>query len=323
MTAPAFKTADQRAWRAKGERPRLPPPGAVLLEQVRATGFALRLAGLIAAAVVALVTLVVALQSVSLGAVVNLYQWPTAFPGLVGALLPIAVWARDERFGPGFLWTLPVDRRRHAVTKVFAGWVWLMGGSAVFALWLLAVTLASGGRVLPPETLHVLATQVAASAPLDPAPLDPAALRTVRWAPGLLLWVVPFTAATACYLLASAFVLGSRHLLRWVIGIVLSYALLSVASDAASVQLGVGWLADTPGRLVRPLVEGRYGLDALLTARTNTLSTTATLATGDRAVVWRAVPYLADWLIATLLWTSAGLIALWAAASRHREQRRA
>ena len=59
----------------------------------------------------------------------------------MGALLPIAVWARDERFGPGFLWTLPVDRRRHALTKVLAGWVWLMGGVALFVLWLLAVTV--------------------------------------------------------------------------------------------------------------------------------------------------------------------------------------
>ena len=40
-------------------------------------------------------------------------------------------------------------------------------------------------------------------------------------------------------------------------------------------------------------------------------------------MVWWAVPDLADWRIATLLWTGAGLLALWAAASRHRERRRA
>jgi hypothetical protein len=35
------------------------------------------------------------------------------------------------------------------------------------------------------------------------------------------------------------------------------------------------------------------------------------------------VPELADWRTATLLWTGAGLLALWAAASRHGERRRA
>jgi hypothetical protein len=188
MTAPAFQTADRRA---RGARPPLPRLRAVLLEQVRATGLALRGPALIAAALLALLTLWVALQSVSTGVDVSLNAWPTQLPGLVGALLPIAVWARDERFGPGFLWTLPVDRRRHALTKVLAGWVWLMGGVALFVLWLLALTLATGGRVLP-ETLHVLPFQVAAAGPIDPA-----ALRTVRWAPGPLIWAVPFTAATA------------------------------------------------------------------------------------------------------------------------------
>ena len=315
MTAPAFQTDDRRA---RGARPQLPPLRTVLLEQIRATGLALRGSALIAAAVLALITLVVALQTVSKGVVVNLYEWPTVMPGLIGALLPMAVWARDERFGPGYLWTLPVDRRRHAFTKVLAGWVWLMGGVALFALWTLALTLVSGGRMLPPETLHVVTSHVAAAGPVDPA-----ALRTVGWAPGPLIWAVPFTAATASYLLASALALGSRHPLRWVIGTVLSYALLSVASEAASAQLGVGWLADAPGRLLRLLLDSRYGLDTLLTARTASLSTTTILTTGERAVVWWGVPDLADWRTATLLWTGAGLLALWAAVSRHRERRRA
>jgi hypothetical protein len=181
-----------------------------------------------------------------------------------------------------------------------------------------ALTHLSGGRALPPETLHLAPFEVVAAGPLDPA-----ALRTVRWAPGPLIWAVPFTAATASYLLASALALGSRHPLRWVIGTVLSYVLSSVASEAASAQLGVGWLADAPGRLLRLLVDGRYGLDALLTARIESLSNPATLTTGERAVVWWGVPDLAHWRTATLLWTGAGLLALWAAASRHRERRRA
>jgi hypothetical protein len=315
MTAPAFRTAERRTRPAQPPVPRL---RAVLMEQIRAAGLALRGTALIVAALVALVTLVAGLQSLSMGVVRNFYEWPTLLPGLMGVLLPVAMWARDERSGQGYLWTLPVDRRQHAFTKVFAGWVWLMAGIALFALWRPVLTLASGGSVLPPETLHVLASQVALAGPLDQT-----TLRAVPWAPGPLIWFVPFTAATASYLLGSALVLGSRRPLRWVIGTVLAYAILSVASDAAGAQLRVGWVADAPGGLLHLLVESRYGLDALLTARTGTLSTTMTLTTGERAMVWRAVPDLADWRIATVLWTGVGLLALWAAASRHREQRRA
>ena len=315
MAAPAFRTAERRA---RGARSRLPRLRTVLVEQVRATGFALRGAALIGGTLLALVTIAGALQRVSMGAVVNLYQWPSLLPGVVGALLPIAVWARDERFGPGFLWTLPVDRRRLALTKVVAGWVWLMGGVAVAAFGLLFGTFAAGGSMLPPETLQLLPSPVAAAGPLDLA-----TLRSAPWAPSPLIWAVPFTAATATYLLASAFVLGSRQPLRWMIGTVLFYAMLSVTTEAADTKLRVGWLGDAPDSVMQMLVEGRYGLDALLTARTGTLSTTTTLMSGQRVMVWRAVPHLADWGIATLLWTSAGALALSAAVSRHRERRRA
>jgi hypothetical protein len=150
MTAPALQTAERRA---RATRPPLPRLRVVLLEQLRATGFALRGAGMIAVSLVALITFVVLLQGVTRETAINLYEWPTLFPGLVGVLLPIAVWARDERFGPGFLWTLPVDRRRHAFTKVGAGWVWLMGGIALFDLWHGELTIASCGSVKPPENL--------------------------------------------------------------------------------------------------------------------------------------------------------------------------
>ena len=314
MTAPAFQTADRRA---RGTRPPLPRLRAVLLEQVRATGHALRTPALIAAALLALFTLWIALESVRTGTEMSLNAWPTQLPGLLGALLPIAVWARDERFGPGFLWTLPVDRRQHACTKVLAGWVWLMGGVALLVLWLLALTLATGGRVLP-ETLRLVTFEAAAAGPIDPA-----ALRTVRWAPGPLIWAVPFTAATVTYLLASALALGSRHPLRWVIGALLSFVFASIASQAAGAQLRVGWLDHAPEHLLRLLMERRYGLDAVLTARLESLGGRTTLTTGEPVMVWWAVPDLADWRTATLLWTGAGLLALWAAASRHRERRRA
>ena len=60
-----------------------------------------------------------------------------------------------------------------------------------------------------------------------------------------------------------------------------------------------------------------------MAARTASLDTAAILTTGERVRVWSAVPDLTHWRTATLLWTGAGLLALWAAASRHRERRRA
>lgn len=314
MTAPGSPSAEPRTRRA---RPQLPPTRIVLMEHVRATGQGLRVVALTGVALVALLTLWIALQGVTRDVNVTLNAWPTQIPGIIGALLPVAVWARDERFGPGFLWTLPVDRRQHALTKVLAGWVWLMASVALFVLWLWALTFAVGGRLLP-DTLHVATFDLAAAGAIDPA-----ALRTVRWNPGVLIWAVPFTAATACYLLGSALALGSRYPLRWVIGAVITYVLLSVASGTAGTQLDVDWLANAPERVLRPLILGRYGLDALLTARLESLGEHMTLTTGERLMVWMEAPTLADWARATLLWTGAGLLALWAAASRHRERRRA
>jgi hypothetical protein len=311
MAVTLLQTSDRNA---RTTPPRLPSFRSVLMEQVRVTGRAVRGAALLFATLLALLTLWVALQSASKVTVINVNAWPTQLPGIMGALLPVAVWARDERFGPSFLWTLPVDRSRHAATKVMAGWMWLIGGVGLFVCWLPLVTFATGGRALPPETLHVL---VSPNNALDS--LDAAALRSVRWVPGSLIWAVPFTAATACYLLASALVLGSRYPGRWVVGAVLAYALSRFTSQA----IGTGWMADAPARLVGLLVEGRYGLDAVLTARLETLAFQGHLKSGEEIMVWSAVPHLADWGLATLLWTGAGLLALWAAASRHRERRRA
>jgi hypothetical protein len=290
----------------------------VLLEQLRATGFTLRVPLLLAAALAVLFLIAIVPEIVGEGQAANFHSQPSALFGLVGLLVPIAVWAREERFGPGFLWTLPVDRRQHALTKALAGWLWLMGGVALFVLGQLLLTIVSGGRVLPEEMLHVFIVPGASRSQLDPA-----ALRMVRWTPGVLIWAVPFVAATATYLFASAFMLGVRRPLLWLAGAVLLVPLSSVATHAAGRALDSEWLADAPSRAVESLAKGRFGLDALLTARTALLDDRAILTTGERILVWSAMPEIGDWGIAALLWTGAGLLALWAAASRHRERRRA
>jgi hypothetical protein len=267
-----------------------PRTRAVLLAQIRAVGFAPRGRVLGAIAVVAVATLLITIESLNTGEVIAFHLEHQMWPGIVGLLLPIWVWKGEERFGASFLWTLPVDRRRHALAKVFAGWVWLMGGVALFVLWSLALTLLSGGNILAEETLRVLRSLLA-----------------------------PFTSATATYLLASALGLATRHPLRWIAGSVIGFSIVSGVGDAANAV----WLANALERLVEPLFEGPYGLDALLTGRTTKLNIEATLSTGDSVAVRRALPDVGQWATATLLWTGAGLVTLWAAASRHRERRRA
>ena len=83
------------------------------------------------------------------------------------------------------------------------------------------------------------------------------------------------------------------------------------------------WLGNALERLLESLFEGPHGFDALLTARTKFLKIEAAVSTGERVVVWLALPDLGQWATATLLWTDAGLVTLWAATSRHRENRRA
>jgi hypothetical protein len=265
-------------------------------------------------AVVAAATLLITIESLKTGEVIAFHPERQMLPGLVGLLLPIVVWRGEHRFGAGFLWTLPVDRRRHALAKVFAGWVWLIGGVALFVLWSLALTLLSGGNILEEETLRVLRSFSSGSRPLSPA-----AVETVRWTPEPLLWLTPFTSATATYLLASALALGTSHPLRWIAGGVIGVFLVSGVGDAANAV----WLGNAFERLLESLFEGPYGLDAVLTARSTFLNNEATLSTGDRVAVWRALPDVARWATATLLWTTAGLVSLLAAASRHRESRRA
>jgi hypothetical protein len=189
-----------------------------------------------------------------------------------------------------------------------------MAAVAVLILWMLGLTLVSGGNILGEETLRVLASEQMPA----PGTLDPSALRSVRWSPHPLLWLVPFTAATGAYAIASAVAIGVRRPARWLAAIVLALLLVHAVGVAAKSD----WLALAPLRAVESLHVGRYGFDALLTARTESLKTEILLSTHETVGVWRGLPDLAEWALATLVWTGAGLVALWAAASRHRETRR-
>lgn len=289
----------------------------VLREQVRAVGLALRWPAAVAAALALAATLLIAREVAGEGGAVDFAPERQVLPGALGLLLPVLVWQGERRFGAGFLWTLPVDRRRHALARVFAGWVWLMAAVALFVLWLLLFSLATGDGVLAAETVRF----VPAGTLPELTPVDPETVRTALRAPQPLLWLVPFTAATATYLLGSALALAVHHPVRWIAG---SAAALFLAG-AATLLSEAEWLRMGPSRLLRSFLYGPWGADALFTARTASLTVRTLFATGEWKDVWLGPPVadLGQWAAATLLWTGAGLAALLAAAARHRERRRA
>lgn len=285
----------------------------VWLEQIRVAGLAIRWPALAATALLSLLTILFALGLVRTNAPLDFEPYLSMLPGMLGLVLPIAIWMGADRFGPSFFWTLPVDRRQHALAKIGAGWVWLMAAVAVLVLWQAAVTVLTGGSFLAEQTLRV----VPSSSFAPPGTINPATMLIVEWQPHPLLWLVPFTAATGAYLLPSALALGTRRPLWWIAGALVALLLL----DAASAMSRAAWLADAPQRVLDPLLYGRYSLDALFTARTESLKTQATLPGGEIVAVWRGVPDLWHWLIATFMWIGGGLLAVWIAASRHGESR--
>jgi hypothetical protein len=268
----------------------------------------------VACALVALATVLLVVERVGSGQAMAFHPEYHALPGLLGLLLPFSVWRGEERFGAGLLWTLPVDRRGHALARIFAGWVWLMVLITLFVLWLLALVMASGGNVLSEETRRVVPSFSTGGI----GPFDSSAVEFVRQSAQPLLWLVPFTAATGAYLFANALALGVRKPLSWISGLLAGGLLFVSLTEAANAD----WLIRGADRLLEWFVYGPYGVDALLTARTESLQVAATLSSGETSVVWSGLPDIGQWAVATVVWTGAGLVAVWAAASRHREARR-
>ena len=231
----------------------------VILEQIQIVGLSLWREALVVAAVLGIGTVLIVGEIVSGGPGFDSRErFPTA---LIAFLFPFAVWRGERRFGPGFLWTLPVDRRTLALVRVFAGWVWLMVALAFFVTWLSALALIGGaGPVNQIERITFLPTM-------------------------------------AAYLFGSAIVLGLRHPLRWILG-------------AAGLLFVMGMLSDV---FAQPDDgEWRYvpGARVILSA------------SGHALGAWLSLSDPARWAITTFIPLGAGLIALWAAASRHRELRR-
>jgi hypothetical protein len=285
----------------------------VVRAQFKATGKLLRAPMLVIAAIGTVITLLSLLDYARGHGGVEFAPELSLIPAFVGALLPVLIWQKEKHFESGFMWTLPVDRSQHAAAKVIAGWIWLMIGASAFVAWLLIIALITRGNIGDTQLIRLLPT------PNIPpgGTLDPAMLREIQWKIPTPLWLVPFTAATGMYVIASAFMAGLRYPVRWIIAAIAAGFL--VAAVGQGVAADAFWLR-LQG-VMNPLSEGRYGLDALLSGRTESMHTRVTSVHGVSTEVWRALPRVRDWIIATILWTSCGFAALLAALFRHRERR--
>lgn len=233
--------------------------GAIVREQIRVVGVALRPAAVVVALVLVAGTLMVASEILSGGPGFDSGEiFPTA---VIAFLAPFAVWRGEPRFGAAFLWTLPVDRRQLALARVLAGGVWMLATLAVFLAWIAVLSLAAGA---PPMAI---------------------------------LSRVPVTWTIAMYLFGSAFVLGLRHPLRWLLGFAALVQILGVGSDLL-VQPDDGEWRDVPG------AQSWFS------------------ATKRGFAVWETLPEPAQWAISTFLLFGAGMAVLLAAASRHHDRRR-
>src|SRR4029079_8829342 len=104
---------------------------------------------------------------------------------------------------------------------------------------------------------------------------------------------------------------------RWIAAIIAGAFLITAATHR--IEAETLWNPVTP--LLEAMMYGRYGLDGLLTARTESLKTVIQLVDGHEVSVWRGIPLVSDWIVATLLWTGLGIAGLFAALMRHRERR--
>lgn len=119
-------------------------------------------------------------------------------------LLPPLIWHDETPTRRTYHLAMPVDRSVHALTKAFAGWVWLMLGTAFFAACIIGVA-AIAANIAGPPLGHIPVIEA--------------------WE-----WLVPFTSVTIGYALASAAAIGAETPAVWIIGPPILYAAASMAA---------------------------------------------------------------------------------------------
>ena len=286
---------------------RMPAMKAVWIEQLRVVGLAIRREGTFAALVLALGSVaVIAISRIpALQAIVNEEagefvfnpgEPPWVFLGVLAALLlPLVVWKGERRFGDTPLWSMPVDHQRHALLKVAAGWAWLMAILGAALVWVTLTVLASGGTVGVDEIRLLV---------LDPAGAiagTPGAVESVNWTTPWWEWALPFTSATAAYLLASTLILATARPLFWAAGVWVAGMLVLGAADIRD----IGWI-----QRAADLVAWYVGADPFTTG--------VRLPTGVREAS-TLLPTAGMWLKSSAIWISLGLVGVLVGSGRARD----
>jgi hypothetical protein len=273
---------------------------AVIPEQFRAVGLALRREWLVFALALAFFTLLSLIGELREAAGAHRAAFDVGPDTLVpvvilGFFAPLGVWKRELPGDRGYFWSLPVDRSRHTLAKVAVGWGWVMGLVAVYVLWAVALAAATGGSIGVAH--HVV-------------PAGGRVTMETEVLPGWM-WVVPFTATTLTYLVGSVLVLASDHPWIWMAGILVALFVVMSSADAADLE-GVQ-------HLIGRVLQGRYGAGTALAG--SYAVHRRVLAPGGNLAWWSFPRWEADtWILATLLWgalAAAGV--LWAANRRPEE----
>lgn len=178
-----------------------PALGEVLREQFAAVGLALRNEARVVAVIMALIT---AFWVLGDGPGTFWIDPEIGIPAaLLALLVPMAVWKGEGPGQRGYHHAMPVDPGLHAAIRGSAGLAWSLAAMAAYFVWMVLVSVVTGGRVEAIEPWQ---------------------------------WAAPFAGATVLYLLGSALTLVSSHPWRWLGGSFVGFLFLDGFRDVDALR---------------------------------------------------------------------------------------
>ncbi|HEV2643770.1 MAG TPA: hypothetical protein VGT98_13735 [Candidatus Elarobacter sp.] len=186
---------------------------------------------------------------------------------LMALLIPFGVWRTEDPSRREYHWAMPVARGPHTLLKLVCGWLWMMSAVALYIVWIVLVDLL----------IHAIRGYSGG----------------MEWA-AAWQWLVPFTAATITYLIASIAVIASDHPWRWILGSTVGFYVLVGFLRALNMTDAM--------RALLTLVDGFYGL---------AVTAFAAVSAHDPSSVER-------WIGATLIWGAVSLCGVTLASYRRK-----
>lgn len=304
-----------------------PAWGAVLIEQLRAVGIAIRREFIALVVILFGSGIFFTWFSVTFREYGDFPFQPNQVVAmvLVAVVIPLAVWKSEKPERRTYLWSLPLLRRSGHVAKLVSGWLWTMLAVALVTLWWWAVAVATDSLVWE-RSIYIARNDLAPGSNLE---LVGDLASYVYPLPGWLL-LVPFGLATVLYLVGSAVVLATNHPFRWALGLwcfaLAIGGLNELGQDAELRELReanvderriLDELLDQDRFLERLLGnEAAYGIENLFDPEISRPEDIPGTIVGPRNV---QRGNFSNWLTSIGLWGGLALLAAYAAAARHRE----